>query len=134
MWLGVVRHATGLRLSHLLEDMFTELNKNPEEPSKETLPLYDLQARSLSNIGKNKKAVSLLEQVVEIRTTTLAADHPSRLASQQALALAYQANGQVKEAVSLLEQVVKMKRLKFHKGHPSRVVSEDALSQFLQLI
>jgi hypothetical protein len=84
------------RLSHLLEDMFTELNKNPEEPSKESLPLYDLQARSWSNIGKNKKAVSLLEQMVEIRTTTLAADHPSRLASQHELALAYLANGQVK--------------------------------------
>jgi hypothetical protein len=81
-----------------------------------------------------KEAVALLEQVVEIKEATLAADHPSRLASQHGLALAYRANGQVKEAVSLLEQVVKMKRLELHKGHPSRVVSEDALSQFLQLI
>jgi hypothetical protein len=120
------------RLSHLLEDMFAELSKNPEEPSKESLPLYDLQARSLSNIGKNRKAVALLEQVVEIRQTTLAADHPDRLASQHALAGAYKANGQVKEAVALLEQVVEIKRLKFHKGHPSRIVSEDALSYFLQ--
>jgi hypothetical protein len=47
--------------------------------------------------------------VVEIRGTTLAPDHPSRLASQHALAGAYQANGQVQEAAVLLEQVVNIK-------------------------
>jgi hypothetical protein len=34
------------------------------------------------------EAVKLLEQVVAIRTTTLAETHPSRLASQHALAYA----------------------------------------------
>jgi hypothetical protein len=42
------------RLSHLLEDMFTELRKNPKEPLEELLPLYFLQARSLLNTGKTK--------------------------------------------------------------------------------
>jgi hypothetical protein len=49
------------RLSYLLEDMYIELRKNPEEPSNESLSLYDLQARSLFNIGKNKNAIALLE-------------------------------------------------------------------------
>ncbi|KAG9228202.1 hypothetical protein BJ875DRAFT_335612, partial [Amylocarpus encephaloides] len=51
-------------------------------------------ARSLYNLGRDKEAVELLEQVVKIRGTMLAADHPDRLASQHVLAGAYQANGQ----------------------------------------
>jgi tetratricopeptide (TPR) repeat protein len=112
--------------------MYIELRKNPEEPSNESLSLYELQAKSLFNIGKNKKAMALLEQVVEIRGTTLAADHPIRLLSQHDLAITYGANGQVKEAVELLEQVVGIKRFKYSESHPSRVVSEETLSFFLQ--
>ncbi len=93
------------RLSNLLEDIFIELGKDPDEPSKEFLPLYDLQARSLSNMGKHTKAVKLFKQVVAIQATTLAETHPDRLASQHNLAGAYQANGQVTEAVELLERL-----------------------------
>ena len=50
--------------------------------------------------------MALLEHVVKVEETTLAEKHPDRLASQHALARAYQANGQVKEAVALLEHVV----------------------------
>jgi tetratricopeptide (TPR) repeat protein len=117
-----------LRLSHLLEDIFTELKKNSEEPSKDSLQLYDLQARSLSNIGKNKEAVALLEQVVEIRKTTQAETDPDRLASQDALALAYQANGQVAEAIKLLEQVVEIRKTTLAETHPKRLVSQDVLA------
>jgi tetratricopeptide (TPR) repeat protein len=122
------------KLSQLIQDTFLELGQNPDEPSEEFLPLYDLQARSLINLGMNKEAVALLEQVVKIRETTLAETHPDRLASQHALAMAYEADGQVVEAVALLEQVVKIKRLKLPTSHPSRVVSENALSYFLQLL
>ncbi|KAH8648187.1 hypothetical protein BGZ60DRAFT_423311 [Tricladium varicosporioides] len=69
------------RLSQLLEDICTGLNKNSKEPSKKSLPLYDLEARSLLNIGKNKTAVALLEKVVKIREATLAKDHTDWLAS-----------------------------------------------------
>jgi hypothetical protein len=55
------------------------------------------------NIGKDKKAVELLEQLVEIKRIILARDYPDRLASQYVLALIYQANRQVKKAVELLE-------------------------------
>ncbi|KAM0310604.1 hypothetical protein ACHAO8_007970 [Botrytis cinerea] len=116
------------RLSHLLEDVFIGINKNPEEPSKESLPLYDLQARSLLNTGKNKKAVSLLEQVVKIRETIQAEDHPSRLASQHVLAMAYEANGQIKEAVALLEQVVKIRETILAEDHPDRLASQHVLA------
>ncbi|KAF7503937.1 hypothetical protein GJ744_002962 [Endocarpon pusillum] len=72
------------------------------------LTVYELMASNLVNYGKVPEAMSLLEQVVKKWEQTLAADHPSRLASKHTLARAYQANGQVPKAVSLLEQVVKM--------------------------
>ncbi|OBT39283.1 hypothetical protein VE00_10598 [Pseudogymnoascus sp. WSF 3629] len=114
------------KLGRLLKDIFVELGKKPEELSKEFLPLYDLQARSLVNLGHNKRAVELLEQVVKIKEATLAEDHPSRLASQHELAIAYQANGQVKEAVELLEQVVKIEEATLAEDHPSRLASQHA--------
>ncbi|KAM0130833.1 hypothetical protein ACHAO1_007614 [Botrytis cinerea] len=120
------------RLSHLLEDIFIGINKNPEEPSKESLPLYDLQARSLLDTGKNKKAVALLEQVVKIRETIQAEDHPDRLASQHTLAMAYEANGQIKEAVALLEQVVKIEEITLAEDHPSRLASQHTLARTYQ--
>ena len=52
------------RLGQFLEDAFLELGQDPREPSEEFLPLYNLQARSLQNLGMNKEAVALLEQVV----------------------------------------------------------------------
>ncbi|ATZ48853.1 hypothetical protein BCIN_04g00730 [Botrytis cinerea B05.10] len=116
------------RLKHLLKDIFIGISKNPKEPSKESLPLYDLRAKSLLNTGKNKKAVTLLEQVVKIRQTTLAEDHPDRLASQHVLASAYRANGQIKEAFALLEQVIKIRETIQAEDHPNRLASQHALA------
>jgi tetratricopeptide (TPR) repeat protein len=115
------------RLSHLLEDIFTELRKNPKEPLEELLPLYLLQARSLGNTGKNKMAVALLEQVIEIEGRTLAETHPDRLASQHELAIIYKANGQVKEAIALLEQVIEI-RGNLAETHPDRLASQHELA------
>jgi hypothetical protein len=55
--------------------------------------------------GKIKEAVHWLEESCQLETE-IEENHPDRLALQHALALAYQANGQVKEAVQLLELVV----------------------------
>ncbi|RDL37405.1 uncharacterized protein BP5553_04838 [Venustampulla echinocandica] len=49
------------KLSQLLEETFFELGQNPDEPSEDFLPLYELQARSLVNLGRGKEAVALLE-------------------------------------------------------------------------
>jgi len=116
------------RLDQLIQDTFLELVQNPEEPSKEFLSLYDLQARSLSNMGKHKKAVALLEQVLAIQATALAETHPDRLASQHVLAMSYRANGQVTEAVKLLEQVVAIRAMTLAETHPHRLVSQHELA------
>ena len=62
--------------------------------------------RCLQVEGRVEEAVDLLEHVVQVRETTLAENHPDRLASQHVLVGAYEANSQVKEAIDLLEHVV----------------------------
>jgi hypothetical protein len=57
--------------------------------------------------GDAAGSVTLWNDILNAQAS-LAEDHPSRLASQHALAGAYQANGQVKDAVTLLQHVVKV--------------------------
>jgi hypothetical protein len=72
--------------------------------------------------------VRLLGHVVAIKDRVLAEDHPSRLVSQQCLASAYQANGQIKEAVRLLEHVVAIQGRVLAEDHPDRLASHRALA------
>jgi tetratricopeptide (TPR) repeat protein len=120
------------RLGRLIQDTFLELGQTLTEPLEEFLPLYELQARSLMDLGKNKEAVALLEQVVKIRETTQAETHPDRLNLQHVLAIAYQANGQVVEAVALLEQVVKIRETTQAETHPDRLNLQHALAMAYQ--
>jgi tetratricopeptide (TPR) repeat protein len=94
-----------------MHSLLTHLSLDRQTVDERWLDVYELTAWNLINYGQVKEAVSLLEQVVKIREQTLTEDHPDRLASQHALAIAYEANGQVKEAVSPLEQVVKIEKL-----------------------
>jgi hypothetical protein len=71
--------------------------------------------------------MELLEVVVKARET-LAADHPSRLASQHALAGAYRADGQVQEAVDLREHVVEVKTRVLCVNDPSLLVLVETLA------
>jgi hypothetical protein len=71
--------------------------------------------------------VALLEHVVEVQETTLAETHPDRLASQHALALAYDASSQSEEALVLLDHVVAVESRVLGDNHPSRLVSIRAL-------
>ena len=87
-----------------------------------------LYGRCLRNFGDTKQATKMLEYVVQIREK-LAEDHPDRLASHHALALAYQADGNIEKAIELLEYVVKInKERKLAKDHPHRLASQHALA------
>jgi len=65
-------------LATLLERMFDELHMDSRCPSElmEILPLYDLQARNLRQLGVVKASVALFKKVVNIRVTTLDENHP----------------------------------------------------------
>jgi tetratricopeptide (TPR) repeat protein len=85
-------------------------------------------SRCLHVDGQIKKAVELLEHVIAVEKTTLAENHPSRLASQHELAGAYKANGQIAEAVKLQEHVVAVHETTLAENHPSRLASQHALA------
>ncbi|EXL95034.1 hypothetical protein FOIG_12469 [Fusarium odoratissimum NRRL 54006] len=79
--------------------------------------------------GQTKKAVEMLEHVVEIQERILAEDHPHRLASESVLAGAYLADGQTRRAVEMLEYVVKIEARILEKDHPDRLTSEHELAR-----
>ncbi|KAJ0129104.1 hypothetical protein HZ326_27802 [Fusarium oxysporum f. sp. albedinis] len=102
------------------------LSTSKDDWSEEPCELGYWAGQCLLLDGRVAEAVKLLEHVV-IQEMALAENHPSRLASQHALARAYQANGQIAEAVELLEHVVARKRGIMSSSHPSRLVSERLL-------
>jgi tetratricopeptide (TPR) repeat protein len=116
----------------LMRSLLTHLGLDWQTVDRRWLEVYELTASNFINYGQVKKAVLLLEQVVKIREQTLAEDHPDRLASQHALAVAYKANRQVKEAVLLLEQVVKIEEQTLAEDHPDRLASQHVLATAYQ--
>ncbi|KAK4236844.1 hypothetical protein C8A03DRAFT_45208 [Achaetomium macrosporum] len=84
--------------------------------------------RCLRVDGRIKEAIRYVEEACQWRNSHFAEDHPSRLASQHVLAMAYNANGRVKEAVALLEQVVAIQAKTFAEDHPDRLASQHALA------
>ncbi|KAF2499993.1 hypothetical protein BU16DRAFT_233539 [Lophium mytilinum] len=116
------------RLGHLVDELLAELHLDLDRPSQDYLPIYDLKARSLSNLGLRKRAVRLLEQVVMIRKATLTEDHLYLLASQHMLAMAYRENQQIQEAIELLEHVIKIKETTLAEDHPDRLALQHVLA------
>ncbi|OQV11228.1 hypothetical protein CLAIMM_15091, partial [Cladophialophora immunda] len=92
---------------------------------------YDLYLKvglCLQVDGRIKEAVRYFQECYDWRREHLNEDHPSRLASQHALAGAYRANGQVKEAVTLLEEVARIQGQILAEDHHDRLASQHALA------
>jgi len=84
--------------------------------------------RCLLEDGRIKEAVGWLEECYGWRKNRFPEDNPSRLASQQVLATAYQVDGQVRKAVMLLEQVVAIEEKTLTEEDASRLASQHALA------
>ena len=132
MRLDPLRMRDDSRLAQLLGGIFGELNADPKYPSMELLPLYDIAARNLHDLGRFEQAVELLEQVFKIKDITLTEDHPDRLASQHELASAYLSNGLIKQAVVLMEKVVEIENTTLAEDHPNRLASQHELARAYQ--
>lgn len=109
------------------------LSPSKDEWSKELYGLGYWVGRCLRIDRRVTEAVKLLKHVVAVRETTLAENHPSRLASQHELAVAYQADGQIKEAVKLLKDVVAVEETTLAENHPDRLASQHALAGAYQV-
>ncbi|KAL7755423.1 hypothetical protein ACKLNR_014521 [Fusarium oxysporum f. sp. zingiberi] len=104
------------------------LSPSEDDWSEELCWLGYWVGRCLLIDGRATEAVELLQYVVAVRETTLAENHPDRLASLHELAIAYQANGQIAEAVKLLQHVVAVKETILAENHPDRLASQHVLA------
>jgi tetratricopeptide (TPR) repeat protein len=111
-----------------LPHTFKVLQHSKELDIKERSDLLFWIGRCLRVDGRIKEAVETLEEACQWRNRYFTEDHPSRLASQHALAIAYQDNGRVKEAMTLLEQVVAIHKRVLAEDHPSQLASQHALA------
>jgi len=107
---------------------FRVLGKDIGVDSEEKYNLSFWIGRCLQVDGRIKEAVFYFKQTTWWRDSGHREEHPSRLASQHALAMAYKADGQVKKAVELLEHIVAVKGRTLTEEHPSRLVSQLALA------
>ncbi|KAM3068017.1 hypothetical protein ACMFMG_011064 [Clarireedia jacksonii] len=107
------------RLDQLLKDMFLELRQKPDKPSEDLLPLYDLQATSLIDLGRNEAARGLLEQVIRIRQTTQPKTHPDTLMTMSNFAVVLEKQGKYADAEAMNRQTLEIKEEVLGKTHPS---------------
>ena len=119
------------RLGQLLEDMFLELRQKPDKPSEDLLPLYDLQARSLINLGRNEAARELLEQVIRIRETTQPKTHPDTLRTMSNLALVLDSQGKYADAEAMNRQTLEIMEEVLGKTYPDTLVTMSNLALVL---
>jgi tetratricopeptide (TPR) repeat protein len=115
VWRAYLPHAI-----RLFED---EQSWDVEEKSKLALQI----GRCLRVDGRISEAVRWLEESCKQRAK-LDKEDSDRLASQHALAMAYEADGQVKKAVELLEQVVAVREKVLAEDHPNRLASQHELA------
>jgi tetratricopeptide (TPR) repeat protein len=111
-------------LTSILENLGTAFPQG----SNNYAVIQELTAKCYGHLGHHKRAVKLLEEVVEIEKTTLDPEHPDRLASQHALAGAYMGNGQHRRAAELLEEVVEIQKTTLDPEHPDRLASQHELA------
>jgi tetratricopeptide (TPR) repeat protein len=120
------------RLGQLLEDMFLELRQKPDKPSEDLLLLYDLQARSLIDLGRNQAARELLERLIKIRETTQPKTHPDTLATMSNLALVLSRQGKYADAEAMNRQTLEIKEAVLGKTHPSTLTTMSNLALVLE--
>jgi tetratricopeptide (TPR) repeat protein len=87
--------------------------------------------RCLRVDGRIRDAVGWLEESHNLKMG-FPEDHPDRLSTQHALAIAYQADGQVKKAVRLMEQVVANRERLLAEDHFDRLTSQVMLASAYQ--
>ena len=104
------------------------LGSTEREESVERYDLCTKAGRCLQEDGRVREAVRWLEEAVRRTDDTSSEEQPSRLASQHALAIAYETDERVGKAVQLLEHVVAVEAKVLRDGHPSRLVSQRALA------
>jgi tetratricopeptide (TPR) repeat protein len=108
------------------------LRESEGQDTQERSELHFKVARCLEADGRFREAVICYEEKCRWDESQYSEEHLSRLASQHALASAYQDNGQIGEAVNLLEHVVAVQERILAEEHPNRLASQHALASAYQ--
>jgi nucleoside phosphorylase/tetratricopeptide (TPR) repeat protein len=119
-WKAYLPHALGL------------LGKEEVQGIRQRYDLLYKVSMCLLADGRATEAVQYLEERCNWQKREYDEKHPKRLASQHALAGAYQANGQIKQAMELLEQVVAVRERTLDEEHPDRLASQHELARAYQ--
>ncbi|KAG4431385.1 hypothetical protein IFR05_013127 [Cadophora sp. M221] len=83
-------------------------------------------------IGSSKRAVEILENIIETEKLLLEVDNPSRLESMQVLALAYKTSGQLQHAVNILKQVIDIRHETLAPNDRDLLETQDVLAKILK--
>ncbi|KAG4420607.1 hypothetical protein IFR04_006314 [Cadophora malorum] len=116
------------RLGQLLNAVFIELQQNPIQPSQEFLPIYDLQERSLINLGRNEAAKALLQQILRIREEVLGKTHPDTLTTMSNLAVVFDKQGKYADAEAMNRQTLEISEEVLGKTHPDTLTTMSNLA------
>ncbi|KAG4432791.1 hypothetical protein IFR05_011727 [Cadophora sp. M221] len=119
------------RLSQLLEALFIELQQNPDKPSEKFLPLYNLQERSLTNLGKNEAAKVLLQQILKIEEEAFGKTHPNTLTIMSNLAGVLDSQGKYADTEAINRQTLEIREEVLGKTHPSTLTTMNNLALVL---
>ncbi|OJJ59198.1 hypothetical protein ASPSYDRAFT_31810 [Aspergillus sydowii CBS 593.65] len=119
---GVEIH--GLRQLNPLKPSLGRKRQNPTDPAPELVPS---SAISKGTVDSARKKFTNSSKIA-FPSKSCPQSIPSRLASQHALAGAYQNNGQIKQGVELLEQVVAVWERTIAEEHPDQLAPQHALA------
>lgn len=122
--------ADGLAL-RCLEEIVDELEARGDSVTELHIEMRKLWARSCLRNGRICAGVGIWESVLAVESA-LSEDDPSRLASEHALAGAYEAAGQVGHATRLLEHVVSLRSLALRDEDPSLLASQHELARMYE--
>ncbi|KAI1482378.1 TPR-like protein [Daldinia eschscholtzii] len=119
-------------LEELLEYIFSDLDISRNTPTERFLTLYELSSQNANqrgDTGDTESSVQLLEQIVQIKRSTLDETHPDRLNLEHNLARAYLKNGQLQEAINRFEYIIQIERSTLDETDPSRLTSQHNLAR-----
>lgn len=114
-----------------LEEIIHELGLDFNDIREEHLQLCRLLARSLLRNGDSSGSVCIWKAIVSVEKTLQGNDR-ERLASQHALAGAYESDGRAYKAVRMLEEVVRARNQNLPEVNMSRLASQHELARMYE--
>jgi len=116
-----------LKVVDLLSQAEEDLPKSLPDPLMQARVLEAIQA-TYYGLGIPDRSLATAHTVFELRKRTLGPDHPDTLITQNNLALAYRAAGQLSKALSLIEETLPKLKSTLGPDHPNTLLTQSNLA------